>query len=289
MGHKQAAIRYSVASQTFAPTCLVTDVTALVIQGSSSAKFVGIGGTNSKSHGVSSGDLGDQEHQLTSSLVACPLRHCGCGLLWCSRNVRRKGGGILTEYDLSRICVKLRRKPVNKPAQRSFPIRWFSGGKKWKKEKRKKRPQVRCDVKWHKIHHFLGVPFMPDDFVWIVRSLDIILAVDFTPNWSVASSLETSRAVRKFLLKLWICNSRLVHELIAVCKLSKERLPDNTPDQIQFMIKPISWFLWATLKGFPCSLHRVVGYAWMTWISSLADATPPPFFFKPPTRNWFTF
>jgi len=119
---------------------------------------------------------------------------------------------------------------------------------------------------------------MPDDFVWIVRSLDMIfLAVGFTLNWSVASSLEISRAVRKFLLKLWVCNSLLVHELIATCKFSKERLPDNAPDQIQFMIKPISWFLWATLKGFPCSLHRVVGYAWMTWISSLADAT---FFFS---------
>jgi len=38
-------------------------------------------------------------------------------------------------------------------------------------------------VKWHKIHHFFGVPFMPDDFVWIVRSLDMnVLAVDFTLN-----------------------------------------------------------------------------------------------------------
>jgi len=77
-----------------------------------------------------------------------------------------------------------------------------------------------------------------------------------------------------------------VHELIAVCKFSKERLPDNTPDQIQFMIKPVSWFLWATLKGFTCSLQRVIGYAWMTWFFSLSDTT---FFFKPPTRNLFTF
>jgi hypothetical protein len=66
MSHKQAAIRYSVASHTFATTSLINDVTALVIQGSSSAKFVGSGGTNSKSHDVSSGDPGDQEHHLKS-------------------------------------------------------------------------------------------------------------------------------------------------------------------------------------------------------------------------------
>lgn len=152
------------------------------------------------------------------------------------------------------------------------------------KKKRKKGHKL-CDVKWHKIRHFSGVPFMPNDFVWIVRSLDMdILAVDFTLNWSAASSLETSRAVRNCVLKLWICHSLLVHERIAVCKLSKEWLPDDAPDQIQFLIKPISWFLWAILKGFPCRLHRVIGYVWMTWIFHPADTTP--FFFKPPTRNW---
>ena len=90
MSHRKAAIRYSVASQTFATMSLITDVIALVIQGSSSAKFVGSGGSNNKSHDVRSGDLGGQEHQMSSSLVACPISLCGCGLLWCSRNVRRK-------------------------------------------------------------------------------------------------------------------------------------------------------------------------------------------------------
>ena len=40
MSHKQAAIRYSVASQTFTTMSVITDVTALVIQGSSSAKVL---------------------------------------------------------------------------------------------------------------------------------------------------------------------------------------------------------------------------------------------------------
>ena len=80
MSHKQAPIRYSVASQTFATTSLITDVTALVIQGSSSAKCVVNGGTNSMSHDVRSGDVGGQEHQLSSLLVACLIRLCGCRL-----------------------------------------------------------------------------------------------------------------------------------------------------------------------------------------------------------------
>jgi hypothetical protein len=50
-----------------------------------------------------------------------------------------------------------------------------------------------------------------------------------------------------------VCHSFLVHEPTAVCKLSKGRLPDNTPDPIPLMTKPISWFLWAALKGFPCA------------------------------------
>jgi len=29
----------------------------------------------------------------------------------------------------------------------------------------------------------------------------------------------------------------------------------------------------ATLKGFPCSLHLVISYAWMTWIFCPADTT----------------
>jgi hypothetical protein len=38
----------------------------------------------------------------------------------------------------------------------------------------------------------------------------------------------------------YICHSFLVHDLIAVCKLSKDRVPDNTAVQIQFMINPMS-------------------------------------------------
>jgi hypothetical protein len=62
MSHKQTAIRYSAASHIFATMSLITDVTALVIQGSSSVKFVDSGGTNSKSHDVRSGNVGCQEH-----------------------------------------------------------------------------------------------------------------------------------------------------------------------------------------------------------------------------------
>jgi hypothetical protein len=80
MSHKQAATRSSVDFQTFATMSLITDVNALVIQGSSSAKFIDSGGTNSISHDVRSGDLVGKEHQLSSLLVACPIRLCGCRL-----------------------------------------------------------------------------------------------------------------------------------------------------------------------------------------------------------------
>jgi hypothetical protein len=92
---------------------------------------------------------------------------------------------------------------------------------------------------------------------------------------------------RRRTLMACVFHSFLVHERTAVCKLSKARLPDNTPDQIQVVTKPVSWFLWATLIGFPFSLHCVISCAWMTWMFSLADTT---FVFKLPPRgvNWFT-
>lgn len=44
---------------------------------------------------------------------------------------------------------------------------------------------------------------MPDYFVWIVRSPDmIILAVDFTLNLNVASSLANKSSCQKIVLKL---------------------------------------------------------------------------------------
>lgn len=110
-GTSRAAFRYSVASQTFATTPVITDVTALVVQGSSSAKFVGSGGTNSRSHVVRSGELGGQKHQLSSSLVACPTRLCGRGLFWCSRNVRKKWESAASCWNVTSLEEKRNKRP----------------------------------------------------------------------------------------------------------------------------------------------------------------------------------
>lgn len=155
MNHRLPLIWYSVSSQTFASTSLVTDATISLAVHSSSGMFAGNDDTNTavftqrnkkKSHSDRLSDLGCHEHQLSSSAVPCPIHYCGSNVIHMFLHLRFKVRSTL-------FCCKMKWVKCLWCWGISHSIKLTCWGKcfQWLIFLQKRKASKLDGVKWHKI------------------------------------------------------------------------------------------------------------------------------------------